>query len=75
MVGHSGSGKSTLSRLLYRFYDVDEGAIRIDGRTCATSPRPRCAPPSASFRRTRCCSTTASTTTSGTADPTPAARK
>jgi ATP-binding cassette subfamily B protein len=43
--------------------------------TCATSPRPPCAPPSASFRRTRCCSTTASTTTSGTGDPTPAARK
>jgi ATP-binding cassette subfamily B protein len=32
VVGHSGSGKSTLSRLLYRFYDVDAGAIRIDGR-------------------------------------------
>jgi ATP-binding cassette, subfamily B, heavy metal transporter len=32
VVGHSGSGKSTLSRLLYRFYDVDAGHIRIDGR-------------------------------------------
>jgi ATP-binding cassette, subfamily B, heavy metal transporter len=32
VVGHSGSGKSTLARLLYRFYDVDAGAIRIDGR-------------------------------------------
>jgi ABC-type transport system involved in Fe-S cluster assembly fused permease/ATPase subunit len=31
VVGHSGSGKSTLSRLLYRFYDVQGGAIRIDG--------------------------------------------
>ncbi len=31
VVGHSGAGKSTLSRLLYRFYDVTEGAIRING--------------------------------------------
>jgi ABC-type transport system involved in Fe-S cluster assembly fused permease/ATPase subunit len=32
VVGHSGAGKSTLSRLLFRFYDVNEGAIRIDGQ-------------------------------------------
>ncbi|MNO85783.1 putative multidrug export ATP-binding/permease protein [compost metagenome] len=32
VVGHSGSGKSTLARLLYRFYDVDAGHIRIDGQ-------------------------------------------
>lgn len=31
VVGPSGSGKSTLSRLLFRFYEVDAGAIRIDG--------------------------------------------
>ena len=31
VVGHSGSGKSTLARLLYRFYDVGGGSIRIDG--------------------------------------------
>lgn len=31
IVGHSGSGKSTLARLLYRFYDVQSGAIRING--------------------------------------------
>ncbi|MGQ0798869.1 MAG: ABCB family ABC transporter ATP-binding protein/permease [Pseudomarimonas sp.] len=30
VVGHSGAGKSTLSRLLYRFYDVSDGSIRID---------------------------------------------
>jgi ATP-binding cassette subfamily B protein len=30
VVGHSGSGKSTLARLLFRFYDVDRGAILID---------------------------------------------
>jgi len=32
LVGPSGAGKSTLSRLLFRFYDVTEGAIRIDGQ-------------------------------------------
>jgi ABC-type transport system involved in Fe-S cluster assembly fused permease/ATPase subunit len=32
VVGTTGAGKSTLSRLLYRFYDVDGGAIRIDGQ-------------------------------------------
>lgn len=31
VVGHSGGGKSTLSRLLYRFYDVTGGAVRING--------------------------------------------
>ena len=31
VVGHSGSGKSTLGRLLYRFYDVDDGRIAIEG--------------------------------------------
>ena len=31
VVGASGSGKSTLARLLYRFYDVGGGAVRING--------------------------------------------
>ena len=44
-------------------------------RTSATSPRNRCAPPSAWSRRTPCCSTTPSPTTSATAGPTPATRR
>jgi len=32
VVGSSGAGKSTLSRLLYRFYDVHDGSISINGQ-------------------------------------------
>ncbi len=32
IVGPSGSGKSTIGRLLFRFYDVDHGALKIDGQ-------------------------------------------
>ena len=32
MVGPSGGGKSTLCQLIPRFYDVTDGAVRIDGR-------------------------------------------
>jgi ATP-binding cassette subfamily B protein len=32
IVGPSGSGKSTIGRLLFRFYDVQGGALRIDGQ-------------------------------------------
>ena len=36
VVGHSGAGKSTISRLLFRFYDVQSGAIYIDGQDIKT---------------------------------------
>ena len=32
IVGSTGSGKSTIGRLLFRFYDVSKGALRIDGQ-------------------------------------------
>jgi len=32
LVGPSGSGKSTIGRLLFRFYDIQAGSIRIDGQ-------------------------------------------
>ncbi|MES2334941.1 MAG: ABC transporter ATP-binding protein/permease [Pseudomonadota bacterium] len=36
LVGTSGSGKSTIGRLLFRFYDIQGGAIRIDGQDVRT---------------------------------------
>lgn len=36
VVGPSGSGKSTLARLLFRFYDVNAGAILVDGQDIRT---------------------------------------
>ncbi len=35
VVGRSGAGKSTLVKLMLRFYDVETGAIRIDGQNIA----------------------------------------
>lgn len=35
LVGHSGAGKTTLATLLMRLYDIQRGAIRIDGQNIA----------------------------------------
>ena len=38
IIGATGSGKTTLTALLMRFYDVSDGAVRIDGRDVRTIP-------------------------------------
>ncbi|HUP73565.1 MAG TPA: ABC transporter ATP-binding protein [Acidimicrobiales bacterium] len=39
IVGPTGAGKTTLVNLLMRFYEVDAGQIRLDGRDIASMPR------------------------------------
>lgn len=39
LVGHTGSGKSSILNLLFRFYDVESGSIKIDGVDIRDMPR------------------------------------
>ena len=51
IVGHTGAGKTTIISLLMRFYDIQKGAIRIDGVDSATWTSPTCGGASASYCR------------------------
>ncbi|NLV54451.1 MAG: ABC transporter ATP-binding protein [Acidimicrobiales bacterium] len=39
IVGPTGAGKTTLVNLLMRFYEIDAGTIRVDGRDISSMPR------------------------------------
>ncbi len=39
LVGHTGSGKSSIMNLLFRFYDPQQGSIRIDGTDIREWPK------------------------------------
>ncbi|MCC3377376.1 ABC transporter ATP-binding protein [Cohnella sp. REN36] len=39
LVGHTGSGKSSILNLLFRFYDIEHGSIKIDGRDVRDIPK------------------------------------
>ena len=39
LVGHTGSGKSSIMNVLFRFYDCNEGEIRIDGKNILDIPK------------------------------------
>lgn len=39
LVGHTGSGKSSIMNLLFRFYDAEEGQIKIDGQNIQSYSR------------------------------------
>ena len=39
LVGHTGSGKSSIMNVLFRFYDSNEGEIRIDGKNIQDIPK------------------------------------
>ena len=39
LVGHTGSGKSSIMNVLFRFYDSNEGEIRVDGKNILDIPK------------------------------------
>ena len=78
LVGPSGSGKTTTTYLVPRLYDVDSGAVEIDGTMCGGSRSRRSGGRSASSPRRRTSSTPRSATTSctrGRTRPRPSSRR
>ena len=70
LVGATGSGKTTVARLIPRFYDVDAGAVLVDGVDVQRPAPPEAAQGRrASCSRTRSCSPTASPSNIAFADP------
>ncbi|WP_338026236.1 ABC transporter ATP-binding protein [Cohnella algarum] len=39
LVGHTGSGKSSILNLLFRFYDIEKGSIKVDGTDVRDIPK------------------------------------
>ena len=75
IVGPSGQASRRSAGCCFASTTLTAGASRSTGRTSARRRRSRYVPRSASFRRTRCSSTTRSATTSPTADRTQARRR
>ncbi len=75
IVGPSGSGKSTIGRLLFRFYDVTEGALLVDGQDVRDVTQFSLHEALVLFRRIQCFSTIQFTITLPMAEPTPRGRR
>ena len=75
IVGPTGAGKTTMVKLLMRFYDVNSGAILVDGVDIRDIKRSDLRACSAWCCRTPGSSTARSWRTSATAGPTPPTRR
>ena len=75
LVGHTGCGKTTLINLLMRFYDVDAGAVRVDGHDVRDLARASLRGTGAWSCRTPGCAAPPCARTSPSADPTPPTRR
>ena len=75
LVGRTGTGKSTVARLLARFYDVADGAVRVDGHDVRDLTLAQPAPPVGMVLDEPFLFSCRSATTSPTAGPTRRSRR